>query len=967
VVRVLLRDKQGRLWIGSSQGLAYLEGKQFVTLPFPPAAGAAKSVERLLQSADGRIWVGCDAGLFFIEPGQAQLQTLPLPFAQASGLAQEKIGALQETVPGELWVGTNAHGVARFDTRAMQVQWMKHEASIASSLASNTVFAMLRDRSGLIWVGGQLGLNYHDPNQRAIHTVFGNSGRPNTLRDIAVSSVFSNPDGSLWLGSPTRGVDIIDASKRQFSSLVADASQPDARLPEQSVRSFARLPDGTVFIGTDNGLYRRSHATAPLQRLQFSGAKPGLVVMALHLDGKRLWVGTGEGFWWLDLHARPFGPLQRFAAAEALNRKYITVINRDARGMLWIGTLDAGLFLLDPQGASLRNLNFKNQHQDHVHGYISSLLFDAKGQLWIATQGGGVTLVPDPLSKQPDQHLRHFGLSEGLPNAMANKMMTDQGGRIWVSTDAGMALIDPQKNQVRALNRADGVAISAYFSNAGDTTPDGALVFGGARGLTVVRPERLQEWKFRPPVVITQMQVGAKTLPNRDALTITPGANSFAVEFSALDYSAPERNRYAYKLEGYDKDWIDSDPTRRLASYTNLPPGQYRLLLRGSNRNGVWSEPVRVLPVLVLPAWYQSWWWHAILFVVVVLAFFGMVQLRTRYLKQAQQALENQVQQRTFELNQKQTELVAANQGLAASVETLRQLGDVGREITGHLDASRVFNTLYQYVGSLLDVTSITIYRINRAGDGLELVFGREDGKELQGLQIPLDSPTSNAARVAREKRDVLLDFAPDQIDPSQIPGTRLMLTVLFSPLVVDQHLLGVMSIQSDRRFAYGERELLICRTLCAYGAIALSNAQTLSRLGDAQAQLIHQEKLASLGTLTAGIAHEINNPSNFAHVGAYNLSTELADLQRFLLELAGDDAPPELVAALQIHFDKMKQSLATISEGTRRIRDLVRDLRTFSRLDEAAWKTVAVADSLQATVNLVRTEFANQVEIRCD
>jgi diguanylate cyclase (GGDEF)-like protein len=191
------------------------------------------------------------------------------------------------------------------------------------------------------------------------------------------------------------------------------------------------------------------------------------------------------------------------------------------------------------------------------------------------------------------------------------------------------------------------------------------LLFGAVGGLIVVQPEKLTSWSYHPPIVVTDVRIGGKRLPVRNfnsdegvaPLTITPDANSIAVEFAALDYSAPGRNRYAYRLDGFDTDWIETEPSRRLASYTNLLPGDYALRLRGSNRDGVWTDSVLTVPVRVLPAWYQTIAFRILAGIIFTALIAAVVQGRTIYLRKARRELERVVIERTAELRESQRQL----------------------------------------------------------------------------------------------------------------------------------------------------------------------------------------------------------------------------------------------------------------------------------------------------------------------
>ena len=248
-------------------------------------------------------------------------------------------------------------------------------------------------------------------------------------------------------------------------------------------------------------------------------------------------------------------------------------------------------------------------------------------------------------------------------------------------------MIDPATYALRVLHPADGAAISTYWVNSGAVGPTGEVFFGGLGGLTVIRPERLTRRAYSAPIVVTDVEVGGKPAALADAgarkqLTVPPEAGGFSVEFSLLDFTAPERNRYAYWLEGYDKTWREVDTTHRSASYTNLSPGHYTLHMKAASRDGAWTAHPLEVDVEIQPAWYQTWWFDLLKILGALLAVAAVVAVRVRYVQQRSQELERLVEQRTHELTQLQHQLEElAYSDALTSLPNRRMFGDYCRQM----------------------------------------------------------------------------------------------------------------------------------------------------------------------------------------------------------------------------------------------------------------------------------------------
>ncbi len=301
---------------------------------------------------------------------------------------------------------------------------------------------------------------------------------------------------------------------------------------------------------------------------------------------------------------------------------------------------------------------------------------------------------------------------------------------------------------------------------------------------------------------------------------------------------------------------------------------------------------------------------------------------------------------------------------LQQTSETFSHLGAIGQEITAHLNSDQVFESLNRHIQHMLEVNLLGIGLMDEDGLGMSSVYAIEDGKRLPTMHFSMTQRDSPAVRCMLERCEII-----DEIQVGTAPHFSIR-SRMFAPLCVADRVLGAMTIQASKEHTYGKREQMIFRTLCAYTAIALSNADAHGKLARAHKQLqetqqhmVLQGKMAGLGALTAGVAHEINNPTNFVHVAAQNQKIDLAEFQAYVAHLVQADEAPEVVQGFQSRFAKLDASLNTMLNGTERIKTIVRDLRAFTRLDEAEKKLVRVSECLLSTLNLVRTSWLERVE----
>lgn len=682
-------DRHGNVWIGSLGGLGVRRaiGGVFERIVLASDSGRSlvgEQVQALIEREQGGMVIGtARRGSFVLDTAATALRQIPVdPLGVAGDEVQPSVLALLQPRADVLWIAAFG-GIDVIDAEDFHlVRRIRPDPAVGSSLAHDQVRALLRDSAGQIWIGGYGGgLQRHDPANEAIGILRHSPGRAHTLSSPSVSSVLEIDPGTLWIGTRGNGVDVWDRQRGVIAGHRPDPANPQA-LRNGVISGLAQTGDGTLWVGTVDGLHRYDAVAGSFSRFSVEQGLPDIYVRRLLAarDGG-LWIGTDAGLGRLSpgrsMVERPPG-----VDGKPI-REDVNALVESGDGRLWVGG-SSGLYTLTAADAVLRRVALvAGQDNAPIGVGVLGLLLDRSGQLWVDTPAGlnrasgfdGRAARLEPVSAR----LGAVGVPFGA------NLLEDTRGRIW----SQRFVYDPQEDSLYELGRADGADLGTAWFRAYASTHDGLLLFGGSKGLMMVDPARFRRWDYTPPLVVTDIQVGGAPLRlanSTEGFDVLPGQRGFSVEFAALDYTAPQRNRYQYRLVGFDSDWIDSDATRRVASYTRLSPGRYTLQVRGSGRTGVYSPHELAIPVRVVPAFWQTWWFLALAAVLAGLLLWLGLRLHNLRIQRRAAQLERLIDRRTAELTQAKDSAERALRQLQSAQDELvarEKMASLGQLVAG--------------------------------------------------------------------------------------------------------------------------------------------------------------------------------------------------------------------------------------------------------------------------------------------
>jgi signal transduction histidine kinase/ligand-binding sensor domain-containing protein/CheY-like chemotaxis protein/HPt (histidine-containing phosphotransfer) domain-containing protein len=656
-VSALALDRDGRLWIGTSSGLDSLEPDLMRFSHHPSLQGGKFDViHALLLDASQRLWIGSMGGLERRLPGAGQA-------GKAEGMPEGEVNTLYQDAERQVWVGTHDRGLYRWLPAANRFEHHAHRITDRYSLGDNQVSALYGDRVGTFWAGTWYGgVSRADLGGGGFARIVRGPDLPITLDDNKVRGIAFDGAGKLWLAS-SGGLHHFDPVTRQEKTWRLGPGEAGVS-GDAMATSVALAQDGTLWVGARNGLARLD---PKLGRITQRALVPGDVdanfvrnVMVAR-DGT-VWIASRGGLHRLDPKSGKLTTYQHDPAVGAsLSDNVVRPMLEDRQGRLWIGTFD-GLDLLDRATGKFRHFRHDpNDISSLSHDEVHYLMEDHKGTLWVGTAVGLNKMV---VGSDGAPRFERYTSRDGMNDDAVAAMLEDLDGQIWVSTSSNIARLDPASGSWRNYDAADGTIEGAYFDASALRAPDGTLYFGGNNGITAFHPRALHDNLIAPRAVVTGLQIFGEPVQKRhpglsgwpieraSGITLPASDAVFSLEFSALHFAAPQRNRFAYRLAGFDQDWIAADAGKRFATYTNLDPGRYTFQVRAANKDGVWSDAPASFEITVLPPYWKTWWFRMLVALLVVGIGYGIFRIRVDGLRRQKELLEHQVSARTERIEQ---------------------------------------------------------------------------------------------------------------------------------------------------------------------------------------------------------------------------------------------------------------------------------------------------------------------------
>ena len=829
----------GVIWTGGAgrgTGLERLDIKSGKIIHYKhnskdPSSLSSDRVYSIYRDHSGNLWVGTTDGLDRLDENTGKFFHYKNDPNNSNSLPDNWIWPIYEDSHGYLWLGTVKAGLSRFDPKTNTFTNFKNETGDPQSINDNLIFSIYEDRSGVIWVGTNFGgVNYFNPSFQVFDHYLHNSKNTNSLSDNNVLSMDVDSKGNYWIGTGSGGLDKFIPSKNLFHNYSEILSDDLTRTP---IPVIYEDRSGMMWLGTISGGLIEFDPTGGISKIykndpnNDNSISDNKIFEVMEDSEGFIWIGTyGGGVNKLD---RKTGKITRYQYdkndSNSISSNFVWTIIESNSGNLWMGTSGGGLDVFDKNKETFKHYKHDpNNPLTLADDVINRIFQDSNNNIWIGTSKG----LSKYISKT--NSFKNYSEEDGLANNIVWGILEDGSGNLWISTNHGLSRFNPKTEVFKNYYYGDGLQSSEFNQSAfAKDNKTGKLLFGGLNGFNVFDPSKLKDNSYIPPIVLTDYlrfntddeegkPIVEKGISERDSIYLTYKDNIITLGFAALSYFNNSENQYRYKLEGFNKNWIQLG-NHHSVTFTNLSQGDYTLHVIGSNNDGVWNEKGTSLAITVYPPWWKTKVAYIIYAFIFVGSLYGLRRFELNRREQKTKLRENELRLKATEAEKRAIE--AENERKTKELEEARalQLSMLPKELPQipHLEIAAFMRTATEVGGDYYD------FLVQEDGT-LNVAFGDATGHGLQaGTMVTLmkgfftsDSSKLNlqdfmnhCSRMIKEIRlgRILMSFSYLKID-----GCRLSITSAGMPPVyyynkesreVEEIVIQGMPLGAMRKFSY--------------------------------------------------------------------------------------------------------------------------------------------------------------------
>ncbi len=932
----ILKDSMGYLWISTySKGLNRFNKNNetftvFKNEPSDPGSISGNCITSIYEDRIGNLWISTlENGLNRYNRGTEKFIVYKNDPGNPKSINSNRIKTIYETRDGDLWIGSITEGLIRYDPETENYSLFSHDPDNPNSISHNSILSLFEDKSGVFWIGTYAGgINKLYDEKKRFEVLRNIPGNLNSLSNSTVFSVYEDADDILWIGTVS-GLNKYDPQNRIYKSFI---NNPDdlQSISHNIVRSIYEDKNGTMWIGTDNGLNRfnkeSEEFTVYRHDPENSNSLPDNVIRAIIKSRSgQFWICTHHGVSLYDSRTESFtNYINDPEDPETLSYNMIRTIYEDKSGVIWIGTYN-GLNRFNPETKKFKVYREKlRNYIGLTNKNIYSILEDSKGIFWLGTKAGL------NIFNRETGEFRQFTTEDGLRNNIIYCIQEDNSGDLWLSTDDGLSRAHKVYSENDSLVSSDrinlefrnydldeGVQGNEFNSGAFFKGKRGELYFGGMNGLNIIEPDKIKkDNKHIPPVLITEFSLFSKvvlvgereesgffiekSITETDEIILSHNERYVSFKFAALDYTNPEKNEYAYMMEGLSREWKLLGKNREVNF--DLTPGKYNLKIKGSNNDRVWNEEGAGLKIIVKHPYWATLWFRLLGISVIGVLILTVYRIRTHNIKK-----ENiQLERHNTQLNEQMLE----------------------RE-----RAEREINRLRNYLSNIINSMPSILVGVDRDG---RITQWNIEAEKLTGIKA------ENALGKMLNEILPYLELEMEKVKKA---------IVTTKP---QEESKVALEIGGELRFSN-----VTVYPLMANGAEgAVIRIDDITERVKIEEMMIQSEKMMSIGGLAAGMAHEINNPLAGIIQNSQVLQNRISDKLERNIETARECGFS--IEALIKYMDRrgIKEMIDAISDSGNRAARIVENMLSFSRRTRSAKQQFNIANLIERTVSLASNDY---------